>query len=878
MPHGVIPHIGSRVGGGGLRLPPAPHRPPAGPGPAVRRPALRGRAVRGLVVLGLAVLAPGASMSTPARGAAQEIDRVGVVRGMVLEADSDRPVPGAVVVLVALPVERGRRGPAGEGGGDDPLPGNAVDRTDERGRYAFRDVAPGPYRIEISGLGYRSATVWIDLPRNWDLRRSVALEVEPVALDALEVRPERTVAQIPVDRDLLHGSVAPAPETTGAGASVLVDGLDVRVLDPRELPGIGTLGEPDVFRALQRLPGVSARGDFSAGVWTRASPWGMTQVLLDGLPLYDPLHMGGITAGLASDGLESVTLWPGVRPPSASDGAAGTIALTTRRAAAERSGSVAISSMAVRARVEERLFEDRVGLAVTARRSWWDVLEPPSLFTDDPSAEEIDYRFADLAGRLDLRLGPFGLLELGGVWEEDRLLGEIPDLVAPSRGRWGNRLGWARLGRRVGGVRVETMIGGVVYRVATRPLPWTSFLGPGGVPSLDHIETGIRHSVWSLALRGAPEGAPVTWGAGLRVVRERLDQFGAEAQDRELPGVHAAAEQDRARGWVEATVDLGSVDLAGGASFDRVPGEGASPPLRSSLRIRWQPRTWLTLEGARGDAVQFIYPLAPAGASLGPALGTGYVWIMAVDGRPPLVSHTSTAGASFALPGGASAQLTAWWRDAGGFRFPGVSAIDAGDVRPVSSGGTGGRERGRGIEARLDWRSERWTAGASYSLGRSTFSSADGTSWPSPAERRHSLGAHALGRMGGGWKLGADLTVESGWPLMLGPPEACGADVPNCVDPDEDDDVPTEFSFGSAPHYASLDLEVEWEHTWERVAVAVTGSLRNAFGRDNAAAYRSGTCEGAAIVSSACARARGLARFSSGLTSPTPSLALSLRF
>lgn len=837
-----------------------------------RRRRCRGPAASALgVVLGVVLGLPG-----PAAG--QEHGTAGTVRGVVLEARSDRPVRGARVVLVAMPAG----GAAADTGGEavslrERGPGMWTAVTGADGAYAFESVPPGRYRVEVASFGYRPAEVGIELPTRWELHRSVALEVEPLALQPVDVVMPSVVSRVAADFTPLKAPPVSAPDAVRAGASPLLYGLDVRVLDARTLPGVGTLGEPDVFRALQRLPGVSARGDFSADIWTRGAPWGMTQVLLDGLPLFDPLHLGGIASGLAAEGLESAALLPGVRPASGAEGAAGTIALRSRRAGPGRSGSVALSSMAVRGHLEQRLLEERVGVVVTARRSWWDLLRPPGLLSAAGSDGVVDYHFADVAARLDARLGPLGLLEAGGVWEEDRLFGEIPDLVAPSRGRWGNRLGWVRLGRRLGAVEAETMVGRVDYRMATRPFPWTSFLGPRGAPSLDHVETDISHATWKTTLRGGLEGGRFTWGAGVGVVRETLDQFGADASDRSLPGVGGTAELGRAQGWMEAALDLGRADLAGGVRLDRLPDETPATPALPSVRVRWRALPWLTLEGARGSAVQFLYPFAPAGASLGPALRTGYVWIMAVDGTPPMVSHTSSVGARMTV-GQISAHVTAWLRVVEGVSFPGIAALDAGELRSLEAESPVGVERGRGLEGRVGWRADDATVEVSYTLSRSRFSAADVTPWPSPAERRHSVDVDARWRVGREWSVGADFTAESGWPTMLGPPAACGDELLGCVDPEEDDVVPSEYSLGRAPAYASLDLEVQWVRAWEWVGLEVTGSLRNALGRHNAAAYRSGTCDGRVLVSSVCEQLRGLGRYSPGLTSPAFALAVGLRF
>jgi hypothetical protein len=193
-----------------------------------------------------------------------------------------------------------------------------------------------------------------------------------------------------------------------------------------------------------------------------------------------------------------------------------------------------------------------------------------------------------------------------------------------------------------------------------------------------------------------------------------------------------------------------------------------------------------------------------------------------------------------------------------------------------------GHERGRGLEIGLGWQGERLGADVAYTLARSRFAAAhlegDVATWPSPAERRHALDLHLSGTPAAAVRMGMDLTVESGWPVLKGPSAACPEDAHSCKDFPEGAIPPSEYSLRSAPAYASLDAKVEWERSWTHWSLGITGSLRNVLGRNNAAAFRAGTCQGAELISPVCDQTQGMARFSPGLTRPTPSLALQIRF
>ena len=454
-----------------------------------------------------------ASLATlTSHGEAQQPE-LGTLRGYVIETETNTPVRGAAVVLVRLSsfIE----------GRDSVAADPKTIYTNDQGEYVFQGVAPGRYRLDVSGLGYRSTRVWIDLPNPRLVRRSVALEMEPIKLDPVEIVLSASVPKVVGELIPLATGGAPVLSGTTPIQNPVIFGLDMHVLDAAHLPQSGPFGPADVFRALERFPGVSTRGDFSANLWTRGSPWGMTEILLDGLPLYDPLHLGGAVGSVAADGLKSVALMPGVRPPSAAEGAAGTIALTTRRAQ-NRSASLGISSLALKSSVEDRLLDDRLGVNVTARRSWWDLFSPPAIMAAPQSRGPIDYHFMDVVGHVDARLGPWACWRAGGLWEEDRLHGDIADVVSASDGRWGNRLGWLKLSRplRRGSRRSAPR---AVSPTASRPVrfPGTTSWARRVLRRSTRPKRPSTTRPSKTSVHGADVSGRLTWDAGVDLIHER---------------------------------------------------------------------------------------------------------------------------------------------------------------------------------------------------------------------------------------------------------------------------------------------------------------------------------------------------------------------
>lgn len=795
------------------------------------------------------------------------------VSGQVVEATTSRSVATAEVVLTAVSAA-GDRDDAGL---------TRSGTTDARGRYHLADVPPGTYRLTVSRLGYRTATLWLEVPSESVVRRSVGLDLEPIRLEVVGIEVPGLLH--PWSRPGRERSPSTSPRTSVFGADGGRPTLDARALTAAEVRRLSTIGEPDVLRSLQRLPGVSSRGDFSADLWTRGAPWGMTRILLDGLPLYHPLHIGGTTSGFTTEGLDAVVLMPGVRPAHVAEGAAGTVNIVSRPARSGGDLLIGFSSLALRTHWEDRMVRDRVGLSVTARRSWWDVVDPPPIFTGDASSRSIDYYFIDLMGRFDARLPGDVMLEAGGLREEDHIDGDVGDLVGDSRGRWGNRVGWVSLARAWEDVALRAMVGRSTHSSWTRPLPWSSFFSDDGIPSLDVMTLDLGRTLLRIEARGGQEGG-LTWSGGLDRARETLSQAGLDATDRQAPGVYTLmgdvpaarsgpAETEWTRLWGQASAELGPASISAGLVREDAAHD-ERPRLLPNLRLRLRPVPWLALEAAGGRSTQSAYPMARAGRSFGPALGVGHVWMLAGEDVPPLVADARTLGAEVTLAHGFGFGTTLYRRHVSGVSLDGVGVPRDGYAAEASPDGEPGEERGRGVELVAWRRAGRVSGEVSYSRGWAEFEGPEGDRWASPAERRYSLDVTLQGRLMDGVRLVAVFRNESGWPYVLGP-WVCPEDE-ECEHAMGDPLRPTDFTYRRAPDYQTLDILADWEGQAGPVGIGLALSLRNALGRNNAAAYRPDGCSGAELISALCENPVGVGRFAPGLSGPTPGVALRVRF
>jgi hypothetical protein len=331
----------------------------------------------------------------------------GHLQGSVVAALTSAPIDDALVTISPAgggAMTGGRRSALWEA--------SRTARTDASGVYRFDGLPPGRYQMHIQRIGYRSADVEVDLGDVTMLQVSVGLSILPIVLEPVTVR---AVAR------------KPGPSSFGgtwrAAAQARVDAeterrrrfltTDTRSLTAADLMEAVTLGETDLLRALQRVPGVTTRDEFTAELWTRGGRWSETRVTYDGLPLFSALHAGGALSGVPPDVVGSALFHPGVRSAASGEGAAATLELASRPASEPGlRGLAELSTLSARATLESGGSGAGARWVLGGRRSYSDLATKLlAAFATDPAAP-IRYSFTDLAGRLDIPLGAASALEM----------------------------------------------------------------------------------------------------------------------------------------------------------------------------------------------------------------------------------------------------------------------------------------------------------------------------------------------------------------------------------------------------------------------------------------------------------------------------------
>ncbi|MEZ4686839.1 MAG: TonB-dependent receptor [Bacteroidia bacterium] len=131
------------------------------------------------------------------------------------------------------------------------------------------------------------------------------------------------------------------------------------------------LGEVDVLRSIQLLPGVSTVGEGSAGFNVRGGQTDQNLTLYDGMQLFNPTHALGFFSAFHPAASEKFDLYKGHVPAEYGGRAPAVLTVETKKPNLEkRKTELAISPFMGNAMVEGPIFKDRTSFLLAGRVSW----------------------------------------------------------------------------------------------------------------------------------------------------------------------------------------------------------------------------------------------------------------------------------------------------------------------------------------------------------------------------------------------------------------------------------------------------------------------------------------------------------------------------
>jgi len=291
--------------------------------------------------------------------------------------------------------------------------------TNVYGFYSLT-VPEGDYTLKVSFVGYETYTQEIKLNKNLEL--NLELKESSYSKDEVVITAEKK------------------DENT---KSSKMSTVEVPIQQIKELPAL--MGEVDIIKTIQLLPGVQSGSEGNAGLYVRGGGPDQNLVLLDEAVVYNASHLFGFLSVFNADAIKGIELTKGAMPAQYGGRLSSVLDITMKdgnNKKFELEGGLGIINS--RLTLQGPLVKDKGSFIVSGRFAYIGLLGGAiaDLATDDNASgggffAGASYYFFDLNAKLNYTLGKKDRLYLSAYWGRDVFGFKSQDGFSANIG-WGN--------------------------------------------------------------------------------------------------------------------------------------------------------------------------------------------------------------------------------------------------------------------------------------------------------------------------------------------------------------------------------------------------------------------------------------------------------
>jgi len=294
---------------------------------------------------------------------------VAVLYGKITDVETGDPLIGATVYFDEL-----KRGTA----------------TDVDGRFNIV-VRPGKYTVEFKCMGMKDRNNYLEVLSGGTLE--IGMEKTVIALTEVVVQANR------------YHNVR--------GTQMGFDRLNYQIL--KEVPVV--MGEKDVLKVIQMLPGVQTVGEGAAGFNVRGSAADQNMIYVNKVPVYNSSHLFGFFTSFSPDIVKDFTLYKSNVPASYGGRLASFFDITARQGNLNKyTAHGGISPVTARLSVEGPIQKGKSSLILAGRSTYSDWILAR---LKDPELRDSKANFQDVSGMFTWEPGEKTLVKAFGYYSHD---------------------------------------------------------------------------------------------------------------------------------------------------------------------------------------------------------------------------------------------------------------------------------------------------------------------------------------------------------------------------------------------------------------------------------------------------------------------------
>lgn len=245
--------------------------------------------------------------------------------------------------------------------------------TDMNGYYVLQQIPEGSYTLIVSYIGYKVLNKKIIIKGSGAQKLDLVLKAQAVSLSEVDVTAEKIQRKYNITPSQIN-------------------------LSPRMLKAAPGLAEPDLFRTIQALPGVLTTSEFSTGLVIRGGNTDQNLILLDGITVYNPSHLGGVFSNFIVDGVKEANLIKGGYSAEYGGRLSAVLNVLSREGNRNKfEGKMSVSLLSSQTTLEGPSYNG--AWLISARRTYFD-----QIFKNNPNVPP--YYFYDFQGHVFSDLSP----------------------------------------------------------------------------------------------------------------------------------------------------------------------------------------------------------------------------------------------------------------------------------------------------------------------------------------------------------------------------------------------------------------------------------------------------------------------------------------
>lgn len=268
-------------------------------------------------------------------------------------------------------------------------------------------------KVRYSYIGYNQIEKSIEL--NKDLRLNIELSEKQDVLDEVIIESKQS------------------DENT---QSTQMGRIELSMDKVKTIPAF--MGEVDILKTIQFLPGVSSGGEGNTGFYVRGGGPDQNLILLDEATVYNASHLFGFFSVFNADAIKNVSLTKGGMPSNYGGRLSSVLDITMKDGNYKNfQADGGIGLIASRLTLQGPIKEDTASYIISGRRTYIDVLTKPFI-PDSSSFKGSGYFFYDLTAKLNWRLSDKDRLYLSSYFGRDVFTFNNQDLDFMFNVPWGN--------------------------------------------------------------------------------------------------------------------------------------------------------------------------------------------------------------------------------------------------------------------------------------------------------------------------------------------------------------------------------------------------------------------------------------------------------